>query len=172
MSRRKNVAPDAERRSGRLRLAAVVYAVVVILGLVGTGAHALWSQSGTVGTSVTTGSWAPKQVGGVVTCSARAGLLATTSTLDIEFDFPTDADAVKVAVIDGTGNVRTQTVSAGGTSGRAAAAIPVANGVFKWNNKDFPVTLTSSYKGTSDEPVRRTVTWTYRPWTADYSASC
>lgn len=169
-TRGKKVASGTQHRAGRLRLAAVVYAAVVILGLAGNGAHALWSQSGTAVASVSTGSWGPKPVQeNTVDCSARAGLLATAADVVVNFDFPTDSDAVTVAITDGAGTVRTQTISRGATV-QGKATIRVASGLFKWNNKAFPVTLTSSYKGTSDVPVNRSVTWTLG--FLEYAASC
>ena len=42
-----------------LRAAIIAYMIVVVLGLGAAGAHALWSQSGTVVVGVNAGSWAP-----------------------------------------------------------------------------------------------------------------
>lgn len=47
---------ETTRNPSGARLQAIVAAVVVGMGLAGTGAHALWSQSGTTITSVTTGT--------------------------------------------------------------------------------------------------------------------
>ncbi|WP_372696956.1 hypothetical protein [Arthrobacter sp. JSM 101049] len=158
-------------RAGHYRLAAVVYAVVVILGLAGSGAQALWNQSGTAVASVSTGTWPPQQVA-TVTCSSHVLLVATTAELEIDFAFPLDADAVKVTVTDGNGTVHTQSVPRGATD-EGVARFVVENGLFQWNNVKVPVTVASSYKGTEGQPVDRTVTWSLLDsLSLDYDAVC
>lgn len=75
MNHRPSFAASAEtiRTSSWLRLAASVSAVVVVLGVAGTGAHALWSQSGTVEAAVTTATRGAPSVDPVsVQCSAKS----------------------------------------------------------------------------------------------------
>jgi predicted ribosomally synthesized peptide with SipW-like signal peptide len=47
------------RKFPGLRAAIITYLLIVVLGLGGVAAHALWSQSGTVTVTVTAGTWAP-----------------------------------------------------------------------------------------------------------------
>lgn len=171
MNRRPTPETGAPRsRSAAWRWPAVVYAVVVILCLAGTGAHALWSQSGTAAASVSTGAWAPQPVSGAVVCSAETGLLASSTTLTVDFDFPLDADAVTVAVKDGTGTTRTQTIRRGsGTSGKAT--LTVESRWLTWDNGTFPLTLTSSSQGVDSKPLSRSVAWNYK-LVHGYIASC
>ncbi|GAA1871909.1 hypothetical protein GCM10009715_18480 [Paeniglutamicibacter psychrophenolicus] len=62
------------RKLPGLRAAMFTYVLVVVLGLGAAGAHALWSQSGTVAVAVTAGTWAPAGTvdANTVTCSNRA----------------------------------------------------------------------------------------------------
>lgn len=57
-----------------MRTALTTHLLIVILGLGGTAAHALWSISGTVSSTVTAGTWGPTKVEGAsVQCSRVDG---------------------------------------------------------------------------------------------------
>lgn len=78
-----------------VRAAIIVYLVIVIAGLAVTGAHALWSQTGTLASGVTAGTWAPAPVtASSVTCtSTTAG-----NQVDVTLSWAaTDATSYTVA---------------------------------------------------------------------------
>ena len=61
--------PMAKKPITGLRLAAIVFVTVLMLGLGGAGAHALWKMSGSAVGTVVAGSWAPKKIAATsVTC--------------------------------------------------------------------------------------------------------
>lgn len=63
-----------------LRTAAIVYVLLVITALGGAGAHALWSQSGTVVAPVTAGTWGPEPGKvGTVTCARGTNVDSSTN---------------------------------------------------------------------------------------------
>lgn len=93
---------EAKRIPG-LRLALVVYLLIVLAGLGASGAHALWKLSGSAAGTVTAGSWAPKSIdGGSVQCTRQDGSTGSTSYTDLKFSWPAvDADSYQLAL---TGN--------------------------------------------------------------------
>lgn len=152
--RRKTVASGTERRAGRLRLAAVVYAVVVILGLAGTGAHALWSQSGTVAGNVTTGAWGPQAVTGVK-CSADIDWRVGTDTLIVNFTASADADQVEVSVAKGSNTPTTKSVTLGSSRSDKVEFVVKS----EWlSSQSLTLVVTPKYAGTAGVAVERTVT--------------
>lgn len=165
--RRKTVASGTERRSGRVRLAAVVYAVVVILGLAGTGAHALWSQSGTATANISTGSWGPQKITAVA-CSAEIDGRWGTDTLIVNYAAPADADNVEVSVMSGSKTLDTQKLKVGSTR---QYSVDLTLPLTLWARESFILKLTPSYQGTAGETTTRTVK-TYKTVLGGPSASC
>lgn len=73
-------AADGEIRPTTVRAAIIIYLLIVITGLAGTGAHALWSQTGNLASGVTAGTWAPAPVAASsVTCTRNV----TNNEVDI-----------------------------------------------------------------------------------------
>lgn len=138
------------RRPASLRWAAIVYVVVVLLGVAATGAQAYWSQSGTVVANVTTGTWGPQEVTGVK-CSAEQDGLAFTDTLFVDFVSPADADLVTVVV-----DSQVQRVKATAT-GKHRATFTVKNQWLIGNSFDLKVTPEFTGTGATGKPVLRTV---------------
>ncbi|MBM6620300.1 hypothetical protein JTF08_01625 [Micrococcaceae bacterium RIT802] len=160
-------AKAGSRRPGRLRVAAIVYAVVVILGLAGTGAHALWSQSGTVAASIVTGTWGPQPVTSVK-CSADIDWLPGTDTLTVTFTSPADADQIEVAIAKGSATPTTKSVPVG-ASRHYSVELSVKS---EWlATQSLNLTVTPLYADTAGTPVVRTVTLKKDFWGAA-SASC
>ena len=96
-------------RIAGMRLAVITYATVLLLGLSGAGAHALWNMSGTgVGTLVA-GSWAPKAIdANDVNCSRKD----SGNTSKITVTWPSvDADSY---VLDLKGEGRTESAKTSG----------------------------------------------------------
>lgn len=82
--------PRATKSMAGLRLAAIVYVAVLMLGLGGAGAHALWKMSGSAVGTVVAGSWAPKKIAATsVTCERsdswdHANITVTWQTVDAD----------------------------------------------------------------------------------------
>lgn len=93
---------EAKRVSG-LRVALVVYLLIVISGLGASGAQALWKLSGSASGTVTAGSWAPKSIdGNSVQCARQDGSTGGSSYTDLKLSWPAvDADSYQLAL---TGN--------------------------------------------------------------------
>lgn len=161
------VAAGTERRSGPLRLAAVVYAVVVILGLAGTGAHALWSQSGTAMANISTGFWGPQTITAVA-CSAELDWRLDTDTLVVNYTAPADADNVEVSVMSGPKTLDTQKLKVGSTR---QYSVDFTLPFTLWARESFTLKLTPSYQGIAGETTTRTVN-TYKTLLGGPSASC
>ncbi|MGO2003352.1 MULTISPECIES: hypothetical protein [Micrococcaceae] len=160
---------ETTRKSSRVRLAAIVYAVVVIMGITGTGAHALWSQNGTAVTSVTTGVWAPQLMSGAsVKCSPDFNWPKSEGILNVAFTPPVDADLVEVTIIDVAQTVHTEKVKVN-KGGQATAKLPVTSEWLKTTS--FSLSLTPSYLGIATEPVQKTVTVDMR-FLGNIKASC
>lgn len=148
-------AGTSPRRPMRWRLSAVVYAVVVILGLAGTGAHAQWSQSGTAAASVSTGQWGPTGNLAWTGCSARKDGRLGTDHLVISFTAPADADHLRA---DLTGDITARATKdlQVGTPRASSVELTVKS---QWlSRQDYEVTLTPAYAGIPGQPVKRTVT--------------
>lgn len=151
---------EITRKPSRVRLAAIVYAVVVIVGLAGTGAHALWSQNGTAVSSVTTGKWGPQKVTGVQ-CSAKKDGRIGTDTLVIVFTSPNDADVVKVDLRKGAKKVGNTQVSVSSVR-QYTTEVSVAS---IWNSTEtFDLSVTPSYGGTPGAAYERAVTFEHDFW--------
>lgn len=169
MNRRQPSATTAEttRKPLRVRLAAIVYAVVVIMGLAGTGAHALWNQSGTAVTAVKTGSWGPQKVTGVQ-CSAKKDGRVGTDTLVVVFTAPSDADEVQVFVRKGAKVVGNTQVSVS-SARQYTAEVSVAS---TWiSTGTFDLSVTPSYGGTPGGTDERSVV-VHNDYLGRVTASC
>lgn len=142
------------RMSPRMRWAAIVYAVIVVLGLAGTGAHALWSQSGSVATTVTTGTWGAQPIT-TVSCAGRIDMSWWTDVLVVGYTAPEGADQVEAAVTMGSKTVATsrQKVVPGGRYS-TDLTVPLQT----MDSDTFRLTLTPSAQGTPGQPTVRTVT--------------
>lgn len=140
-----NATEQQQRCIPGLRMAAVVYLIIVIAGLAGTGAHALWSQTGTVTAGVTAGTWAPKPVNsGSITCTREN---APNNQLDVTLDWdPTDATSYTVAA---TGPSTPQPVST-----TAAPATLRLERPDWFGTKTYQVTITPEAAGAKAAPTR------------------
>lgn len=128
-----------------MRAALVTYLVIVIAGLGGTGAYALWSQTGTLSSNVTAATWAPAPVSAsTVTCT----LVTVGSQADVTLKWAaTDATSYTVAAPGAS--------PATATTGTASAVIRV--NVPKQGTPDvYSVTITAEAAGAkaASTPVR------------------
>lgn len=142
------------RISSKMRLAAIVYAVVVILGLAGTGAHAMWSQSGSVATTVTMGTWGAQKIT-AVSCAGRVDMSWWTDVLVVGYTAPEGANQVDSAVMKGSRTLDSsrQTVVPG-RQYSTDLTVPLQTG----DMDTFRLSLTPSAQGTPGEPTTLTVT--------------
>lgn len=162
MSRNHASASIAESicKPSRFRLAAIVYAFVLIMGLAGSGAHALWNQSGTAVSSVTTGSWGPQGVTGVQ-CSAKKDGRMGTDTLIVMFTAPSDADVVKLDLSKGGKKAGNAQVSVS-PARQYKAEVSVAS---TWvSTGTFDLSVTPTYGGISGASDERAVTVAHDFW--------
>ncbi len=160
---------EITRKPSRVRLAAIVYAVVVIMGLAGTGAHAAWSQSGSVVSNVTTGKWAPQSMAGApVKCSPDFDWPKSEGILIVTFTPPTDADQVEVTIIDAAQVAHIQKVKVN-NGGQATAKLPVSSEWLKTTR--FSLSLIPSYQGTAADSLKKTATVDMR-FLGNVKASC
>ncbi|MFF1253000.1 hypothetical protein ACFVYC_10975 [Pseudarthrobacter sp. NPDC058329] len=87
-------AADAQIRPAVVRAAIIIYLLIVTAGLAGTGAHALWSQTGTLASGVTAGTWAPAPVAASSVTCTRAN---TNNQVDVTLSWAaTDASSYTV----------------------------------------------------------------------------
>lgn len=150
--------PVAKPRGIRgLRTAAITYVLVLMLGLGAAGAHALWSLSGSVSSTVTAGTWGPQPVAGSsITCAAqKTGVDFGSNGIDIGFAPSADAAGYKVDFREEGGK---QLGSKKVTSGRVS--FPIAT---KWFNDDevFEIKIVPFGAGTDPteaEPTYRKAT--------------
>ncbi|GAA5228414.1 hypothetical protein [Paeniglutamicibacter antarcticus] len=133
----------ATKKSFGWRLAIITYVTVLLLGLGGAGAHALWNMSGAGVGTVTAGSWAPKTIpASEVECSRKD----SGSTSKITVTWPAvDADSY---MLDLKGEGRTET---GKTSGLTWTFNLDRPGVFGSDN--YKLAITPYVGGVSSAPA-------------------
>lgn len=134
--------------SGSWRIAVIVYGVIVVLGLSGTGAHAWWSLNGSVASTVVAGAWAPQGVNPAsVSCTRNDGPLLGDSYTDLTLNWsPVDATAYTVrAVKDSVATTKT-TSSATATLRLEGAAL--------LGTQLYSVTITPTASGLNGTPAR------------------
>jgi hypothetical protein len=141
-------ARNTHERSRSWRIAAIVYGVIVVLGLSGTGAHAWWSLNGAVASAVVAGAWAPQGVNPAsVTCTRKDGPLLGDSYTDLTLNWgPVDATAYTVRAVKGSVAKTTTTSSATATLRLEGAAA--------LGTQRYSVTITPSASGLDGTPAR------------------
>jgi predicted ribosomally synthesized peptide with SipW-like signal peptide len=92
-----------------LRAAIITYVLIVVLGLGGVAAHALWSQSGTVTVNLTAGHWAkpPGKVGNV-SCT-RGDTTDHTTLVTMTWEGVVDATKYELTARSSSSIPQTQT---------------------------------------------------------------
>lgn len=133
-----------KRKRAPLKAAAVTYAVIVASGLTAAGAHALWSQSGTLRAGVTAGTWAPNPVpASSVTCT----WVSAGDKTQVTFRWAaTDASSYTVGVEGSSVPAPVKTAS---TSATLSLHRPVL-----WDSDVHTVTITPEASGLTATPTR------------------
>ncbi|MFL4472968.1 hypothetical protein ACIPVK_03095 [Paeniglutamicibacter sp. MACA_103] len=137
-------------RTRQLRTAAIVYAVIVVLGLGATGAHALWSLNGSVASNATAGAWAPRGVdAATVTCSRKDGPLLGDSYSDLTLNWgAVDATGYTVQAVRNS-------VTTTKTTSNTTATLRL-DGAALLGTYVYAVTITPTASGLSGPPARVT----------------
>jgi predicted ribosomally synthesized peptide with SipW-like signal peptide len=126
-----------------MRAAVIVYLVIVITGLAGTGAHALWSQTGALSGMVTAGAWAPQPV--------------TASGITCARD--NEGSQVKITLNWTATDATSYTVTATGKSNPAPVTTTTTSAAFlvprpEWFGTDsYNVTITAEAAGVKASPT-------------------
>lgn len=143
-------ARGTRERSGSWRIAAIVYGVIVVLGLGATGAQALWTLNGSVASTVVAGAWAPQGVNpATVTCIRKDGPLLGDTYSDLTLNWgPVDATAYTVRAVRNSVATTITTSSATATLRLDGAAL--------LGTYVYAVTITPTASGLSGAPARVT----------------
>ncbi|WP_411732225.1 hypothetical protein [Paeniglutamicibacter sp.] len=138
------------KRPGSLRIAAIAYGVIVVLGLGATGAHALWSLNGTVASTVVAGAWAPRGVDpATVTCTRKDGPLLGDKYSDLTLNWgAVDATGYTVTAVRNSVTVAKTTTTATATLRLEGAAL--------LDSSVYAVTITPTASGLSGPPAQIT----------------
>jgi predicted ribosomally synthesized peptide with SipW-like signal peptide len=156
------------RRLPGLRTAAVVYLVVVVLGLAGAASYAAWSQRGAVSASIAVETLKPASVdGSKVVCAARSSLVVLGPN-QLKVTFPGSADATRHELTltnPGNGATVSQQTEPNGGSGSKEAILNVDSSLLAVGEtrtyalKIVPVYVNpGSGQISRGEPVNKTVT--------------
>lgn len=154
----------ADRAGGRrrlpgLRTAAVVYLVVVVLGLAGAASYAAWSQRGAVSASIAVETWDPAAVrASSVTCSARSTVIDLGDNhLEVGFEASPEATGYELSLRRSNGTITGPVVVT-----QPKGSIPVNMGLIRLGGSDnYTLKIVPIYQGEKTlrgEPTYRSMT--------------